>query len=93
MIMKATEMKPRVRYIVTKGGKDKTLRKGDHIRLESDSFELILANIDANGWLEAMDAKKALVGAEVEIDTEYYKRKIDQKKKEIAMLENESASQ
>lgn len=65
------ELLPKVRYVVTKSGKDGTLKEGDIIKLEEDG---ILICVDEKGWLEPDEIPSAIEGIETKIDVEYYNR-------------------
>lgn len=57
-------------YRVTKGSKDGTFKKGDHVMLEKDGS---IACLEAKGWIDSEDVVSATVGMECRLDTGLYK--------------------
>ena len=81
--MKLKDMKIGIRYKVVKGSKSGALQTGDRIWIEETNYcGCILMCQEAGGWLNDWSGVKA----EVEVDTGYYKKKIDKAKEELAYL-------
>jgi hypothetical protein len=70
--MNPNEMKPGVRYVVTKASDDGTFEVGDHISLDAGGS---ITCVEAQGWIDAEDVPDATVGMECEIDAEWLARK------------------
>ena len=67
----SNELKTGLRYIVTRGSDDGTLREGDRVVLEYDGA---LVCIEAEGFLPHEDVEDALKGAVLEIDKEWLEK-------------------
>jgi hypothetical protein len=70
--MTYSEMKPGIRYIVTKESDDGTFEAGCRIKLDRDGK---IINYDAGGWLDAEDVPVAIKGMECEIDHKWLARR------------------
>ena len=62
-------LKQGIRYIVTKGTKDKTLIKGDRVYI-SENGDLV--NYNAGGWVDKQEVEKVIKGALFEVDIKHY---------------------
>lgn len=58
-----------IRYVVTKGTKDKTLIKGDHVYI-SEKGDLV--NYNAGGWIDKEGLERVIKGASFEVDIDHY---------------------
>lgn len=76
------EMKPNIRYIVTKASEDKTFRTGDKVRLLEDGDILT-----THGWIEAEKVASATLGWEIEVDKEWQAARIAKLQAELARIE------
>lgn len=72
------------RYIVTKGSKDGTFRKGDHIIFFENGD---VGCVEAEGWIDAEDTEEAMKGMEYEVDEEWMKKRQEYLRKQLELLE------
>jgi hypothetical protein len=70
--MKASDMQPGLRYIVTKASKNGEFQIGDRVQLEDDGA---ISNVDAGGWMAVEDVPEATESAEFAIDAEWLARR------------------
>ena len=64
------------RYVVTKESQDGTFQIGDHIKYEEDGS---ISCLEAQGWIEADDVPRAIIGMEAVPDREW----IEKRKKKL----------
>lgn len=76
------DIKKNLKYIVTKG--NDTFNIGDRIWKDEDGC---IVCEQAFGWIDKEDVPDAIVGVEVELDREFYLRKIETLKEEIKEIE------
>ena len=74
------KLKTGLRYIVTRGSDDGTLREGDRITMAEDGS---MGNLDAMGFLPPEEVEEALQGAVLEIDKNWLEK---EKKKAMDLL-------
>lgn len=79
------EMKPGIRYRVTKASKDKTFQIGDQVRID-DGGDLILYG-ENGGWIDASDLAKATHGWEIAVDREWVQGRLARLREQVAELE------
>ena len=77
-------LKPGIRYIVTKSGDDETIIKDDIIKADSGGT---IFNFNANGWIYAEHVEEAMKGVEAKVDITFYHEKRNLLRKQIEEIE------
>lgn len=78
------DMRPGMRYVVTRGSDDGTFVAGDHIWMLSDGDIMCK---EAAGWQEAADLPEVTLGMLVEVDAAWVERHRSRLQAELAAIE------
>lgn len=83
--MTYNDMRPGIRYIVTKASRHKEFQVGDRIGFDIKNTSTIL-NFDVCGWIDKDEIQAATEGMECEIDQKWLARRKQKLQAELEAL-------